>query len=142
MSPTPTPAPRADLPLPDGETQPFWDAARERRLMIKRCNACGRAYFYPRPFCPKCWSDDVDWEEASGRATLYTWSIVYRNDLPPFGDRVPYVAAVVDLDEGPRMMTNVEGCEFEDLSMGMALVVDYRVESDEITLPIFRPACG
>jgi uncharacterized OB-fold protein len=108
--------------------------------MIKRCNACGRAYFYPRDFCPKCWSTDTVWEEASGRATLYTWSIVYRNDLPPFGDRVPYVAAVVDLEEGPRMMTNVEGAAFEDLSMGMPLVVDYRVESDEITLPIFRPA--
>jgi uncharacterized OB-fold protein len=138
--PPATPSPRADLPLPDGETQPFWDAARERRLMIKRCNACGRAYFYPRDFCPKCWSSDVAWEEASGRATLYTWSIVYRNDLPPFGDRVPYVAAVVDLEEGPRMMTNVEGAPFDDLSMGMPLVVDYRVESDEITLPIFRPA--
>lgn len=82
----------------------------------------------------------MSWEEASGRATLYTWSIVYRNDLPPFGDRVPYVAAVVDLVEGPRMLTNVEGCPFEELAMGMELVVDWRVESDEITLPVFRPA--
>ena len=131
---------RADLPLPDAESQPFWDACRERRLLIKRCNACGRAYFYPRDFCPRCWSADVSWEEASGRATLYTWSIVYRNDLPPFGDRVPYVAAVVDLGEGPRMLTNVEGCPFEELAMGMELVVDWRVESDEITLPVFRPA--
>jgi len=133
-------AARFDLPLPDDETQPFWDAARERRLLIKRCNACGEAYFYPRNFCPKCWSDDTSWEEASGRATLYTWSIVYRNDLPPFGERVPYVAAIVDLEEGPRMITNVEGCEFDDLKAGMHLVVDYRVETDEVTLPVFRPA--
>ena len=89
---------RFDLPTPDIETQPFWDAARDGRLLIKRCAACGRAHFYPRPFCPFCWSERVEWEEASGRATLYTWSVVHQNDLPPFGERVPYVAAIVDLD--------------------------------------------
>ena len=132
--------PAFNLPTVDPDTRPYWDAAREGRLLIRRCNACGEAYFYPRSFCPKCWSEDVVWEEASGRATLYTWSVVHRNDLPPFPERVPYVAAVVDLDEGPRMMTNVEGCAFEDLRVGMALQVDFRVESDEITVPIFRPA--
>lgn len=132
--------PRFDLPTPDAETQPYWDAARERRLLVKRCRACGRAHFYPRPFCPHCWSDEVDWEEASGRATLYTYSIVRRNDLPPFGERVPYVAAIVDLEEGPRMMTNVEGCDEADLSVGMPLVVDFREETDEFSIPVFRPA--
>jgi uncharacterized OB-fold protein len=132
-------APRFDLPTPDHETQEYWDAARDKRLLIKRCNACGAAHFYPRPFCPRCWSDDVVWEEASGRATLYTYSIVRRNDLPPFNERVPYVAAVVDLDEGPRMMTNVEGCDEDDLQIGMPLLVDFRVETDEVTVPVFRP---
>jgi uncharacterized OB-fold protein len=133
-------APRFDLPNPDHETHEYWDAARDRRLLVKRCAACGRAHFYPRPFCPYCWSNDVAWEEASGRATLYTYSIVHRNDLPPFNERVPYVAAIVDLEEGPRMMTNVEGCEHGDLQIGMPLVVDYRVETDEVTVPVFRPA--
>jgi uncharacterized OB-fold protein len=133
-------APRFDLPAPEADTQPYWDAARDRRLLLKRCRACSRAHFYPRPFCPHCWSDDVDWEDASGRATLYTWSVVHRNDLPPFGGRVPYVAAVVELAEGPRMMTNVEGCAFDDLRIGMALEVDFRVETDEVTVPVFRPA--
>jgi uncharacterized OB-fold protein len=133
-------APRFDLPNPDHETHEYWDAARDRRLLVKRCAACGRAHFYPRPFCPYCWSNDVAWEEASGRATLYTYSIVHRNDLPPFNERVPYVAAIVDLEEGPRMMTNVEGCEHGDLQIGMSLVVDYRVETDEVTVPVFRPA--
>ena len=132
--------PAYNVPTPDFETQPYWDAARDGKLMIRRCRACGDAYFYPRSFCPKCWSEDVEWEEASGRATLYTWSVVHRNDLPPFPDRVPYVAAIVDLDEGPRMMTNVEGCSFEDLRIGMALQVDFRVDSDEVTVPVFRPA--
>jgi uncharacterized protein len=84
----------------------------------------------------------VGWEEASGRATLYTWSVVYQNDLPPFPGRVPYVAAVVDLDEGPRMMTNVVDCPFEQLSIGMALEVAFRQETDEITLPVFRPTAA
>lgn len=130
----------SNIPTPDAETQPYWDAAKEGRLLIRRCNACKRAYFYPRDFCPTCWSEDVSWEEASGRATLYTWSVVRRNDLPPWPERVPYVAAVVDLEEGPRMMTNVEGCELDELTIGMPLVVDFRADTDEITAPIFRPA--
>jgi uncharacterized OB-fold protein len=133
--------PRFDLPNPDAETKPFWDAARAGRLLIRRCNSCGATTFYPRAFCPKCWSGDVDWIEASGRATLYTWSVVHVNDLPPFPERVPYVAAIVTLEEGPRMMTNVIGCEFDDLAAGMALRVTYRPISDEppVTIPVFEP---
>ena len=130
----------SNIPTPDAESQPYWDATKEGRLLIRRCNACKRAYFYPRDFCPHCWSEDVSWEEASGRATLYTWSVVRRNDLPPWPERVPYIPAVVDLEEGPRMMTNIEGCAPEDLTIGMPLVVDFRVETEDITAPIFRPA--
>ena len=82
----------------------------------------------------------MEWEQASGRATLYTWSVVHQNDLPPFGERVPYVAAIVDLEEGPRMMTNVVDCDFDALAVGMALEVTFREETDEITVPLFRPA--
>jgi uncharacterized protein len=132
-------APRFDLPTPDNATQEFWSGTHEGRLRIKRCNACRRAHFYPRPFCPYCWSEDVVWEDASGRGSLYTYSIVYQNDLPPFPERVPYVAAVVELEEGPRMMTNVVDCPFDQLRVGMELEVTYRQETEEITLPVFRP---
>jgi uncharacterized OB-fold protein len=131
---------RFDLPSPDLETQPFWDAAREQRLLIKHCNACGEYHFYPRPFCPSCWSEDVEWYDASGRATLYTWSVVYQNDLPPWPARVPYIAAVVDLAEGPRMQTNVVECEFDALRDGMELEVVFHATSDDFTIPVFRPA--
>lgn len=131
---------RYDLPVPDFDTQAYWDAARDGRLLIQHCGACDHSFHYPRPFCPKCWSDDVTWEAASGHATLYTWSVVRQNDLPPWPERVPYVAAVVDLAEGPRMLTNVEGCDPDDLEVGMALRVAFREETDEITLPVFRPA--
>ncbi len=79
--------PPFDLPEVDAFTRPYWDAAAEGRLLVRRCGACGAAHHYPREFCPRCWSEDVSWEEASGSATLYTWSVVHRNDLPPFGSR-------------------------------------------------------
>ena len=131
---------RFDLPTPDFETQPFWDGCKEGRFLLRHCNACGENHFYPRPFCPKCWSPDVAWQEASGKGQVYTFSIVRQNDLPPFPDRVPYVAAVVELDEGPRVMTNIEQCEFDALEIGMRVEVDFRAISDDVTIPVFRPA--
>ena len=131
---------RFDLPTIEPESQPFWDAARDHHLMIQRCGACGAAQHYPRALCATCWSDQVEWEEAVGRGTLYTFSIVYINDLPPFNDRLPYVAAAVDLPEGPRLMTNIVGADPAELRVGMPLVVDFVQLNEEITAPVFRPA--
>ncbi len=130
---------RFDLPTPDFETRPFWDACKQGRFLLRHCNGCGADHFYPRPFCPKCWSEDVEWKDASGRATLYTYSVVRVNDLPPFPQRVPYVAAVVELVEGPRVMTNIEDCPFDQLRVDMPVVVAYKAISDDITIPVFRP---
>ena len=131
---------RFDLPAPDDETAPFWDAARAGQFLIKRCADCGAAHFYPRPFCPRCWSSAVTWEAASGDAALYTWSVVHHNDLPPFAERLPYVAAVVDLAEGPRVMTTVVDCDADDLRVGMDLHVEYREIAEAVTIPVFVPA--
>ncbi|MEU3263454.1 Zn-ribbon domain-containing OB-fold protein [Streptomyces bacillaris] len=141
MSPEPGAAPRFDLPEPDAFTRPYWDAAAEGRLLIRRCGGCGRAHHYPREFCPYCWSEDVAWEPASGRATLYTWSVVHRNDLPPFGEHVPYVAAVVDLAEGPRMMTEIVECAHTGLRVGMGLSAVFRLPEGGVgeAVPVFRP---
>jgi uncharacterized OB-fold protein len=110
----------------DPFSRPYWDAAAQGRLLLRRCHSCGRAHHHPREFCPHCWSEDVEWEEASGRATLYTWSVVHRNDLPGFRERTPYVVAVVDLAEGPRMATEVVGCAPDALRAGAELEVDFR----------------
>ena len=133
---------RFDLPTTDQETEPFWEACRRGQLLVQRCGACGHVYAYARPFCPACWSEDVAWVEASGRGTLYTWSTVHRNDLPPFGDRVPYVAAIVELEEGPRLMTNVVDASDDRLEIGMPLEVTFRSDPDpevDLTVPVFRP---
>lgn len=130
---------RFDLPTPDAGTQPFWDGVADGRLLIKRCHDCSRAHFYPRSFCPYCWSEDVEWEQASGIGRLYTWSVVHVNDLPPFNQRVPYVAAIVELAEGPRLMTNILDCPVDDLRAGLEVEVACRAFDDTPSLPFFRP---
>ncbi|MET8503349.1 Zn-ribbon domain-containing OB-fold protein [Streptomyces sp. NPDC004787] len=131
-------------PDADAFTRPYWDAAAEGRLLIRHCTACDRPHHYPREFCPHCWSEAVEWREARGRAVLYTWSVVHRNDLPPFGERVPYVAAVVDLAEGPRMMTEIVDCPEAELRIGMDLELAFRPEGEhgEFQVPVFRPLTG
>lgn len=127
-------AARHDVPEADAFTRTYWDAAADGTLLIRHCRACDRPHHYPREFCPHCWSEDVQWRPANGRAELYTWSVVHRNDLPPFGERTPYVAAVVQLAEGPRMMTEVVDAPPEILCAGLGLQVGFR---DGI--PVFRP---
>ena len=133
-------SPRFDLPTTDQETQPFWDGLQDGKFLLRHCNACGRDHYYPRPFCPTCWSDDLSWKEASGRAKIYTYSVVHVNDLPPFNERVPYVAAIVELEEGPRVMTNIEGLPFDELQADLPVVVEYKAISDDVTIPVFRRA--
>ncbi|MBF6600302.1 MAG: Zn-ribbon domain-containing OB-fold protein [Dehalococcoidia bacterium] len=135
--------PKRPLPQPTPETQEFWDGARRHELRLQRCNACGRAYFFPRPFCPRCASDDVGWFTASGKARLYSYVISHR-PAPGFKDDVPYVIAVVELEEGPRMMTNIVGVEPkpENLPIDLPLQVTWERQSDEITLPLFEPSGG
>lgn len=128
------------LPTPTPETKPYWDALKEHRLLIQRCKECQRAYFYPRPFCPRCFSFNVEWFEASGRGKLYSFVINHR-PAPGFGPE-PYVIAVVELDEGPRMMTNLVDVEPDPdkISCDMPVRIVYEDVTAEVTLPKFRPA--
>lgn len=132
-------ADRTDLPTIEDESREYWEAAADGRLLIARCGSCGRVHHYPRVLCPYCWSEDVAAVESSGQATLYTYSTVYVNDLPPFRDKLPYIAAVVELAEGPRLMTTIVGCEPDRLRIGMALRFEPRVIADNVTAAVFRP---
>lgn len=134
-------APSRPIPQPTPETAHYWEGARQGELRIQRCVDCAHAYFPPRPFCPACSSRDVAVEVASGRATLHSY-VIHHREVPGF--EPPYAIAVVELEEGPRMMTNIVECDQtpEALRLDMDLEVTFLELTDEIHLPVFRPAGG
>jgi uncharacterized OB-fold protein len=129
-------------PKPTPETQHFWDGTAAGELRLQRCDACAKVYFPPRPFCPSCASRKVSVVKASGKAKLYSYVINHRPAAPGFTP--PYAIAVVELDEGPRMMSNIIDCPQtpEALELDMKLEVAFEKLDDKITLPQFRPAKG
>ncbi|HWG16184.1 MAG TPA: Zn-ribbon domain-containing OB-fold protein [Streptosporangiaceae bacterium] len=128
------------VPVPTPETQPFWDGCAAGELRIQRCTDCGKPYFYPRPVCPDCGSKNVEWFTASGRATLYSYVINHR-PAPGFADDGPYAIAVVQLEEGPRMMTNIIELPAtpEALVLDMPLQITFEPRG-HVSLPQFKPA--
>jgi uncharacterized protein len=127
------------IPRPTPETRPFWDGTAAGELRIQRCLACARHYFYPRPSCPHCGSGEVEWVTASGRARLYSYVISHR-PAPGFADDGPYAIAVVELEEGVRMMTNIVRTEITpaNLVLDMPLRVVFEPRGDMV-LPLFAP---
>ena len=127
------------IPKPTPETQHYWDGAKERELRLQQCKSCDKIYFPPRAFCPECGSRDVKVVKASGKGRLYSYII---NHLPAPGFEGPFAVAVVELEEGPRLMSNIRECEQtpEVLQLDMPLEVTFEKLSDEITLPQFKPA--
>ena len=136
MSPEPT---AKAAPRPTPETATFFEGTGQSELRLQRCSSCSRAYFYPRTSCPNCFSSDVEWFVASGRATLHTYVISHRA-APGFDGDVPYAIAVVQLAEGPRMMTNIVGVPNtpEELVLDMDLLVEFAPRGDQM-VPVFRP---
>jgi uncharacterized OB-fold protein len=129
------------LPVPDGDTKPYWDAAREHRLVIQRCQACQQAIFYPRSLCPHCMSDQIAWLDASGKGTIYSYTVVHRAPAQ-FAEDVPYVVALIDLAEGVRLMSNVVDCAPSDVRIGAPVEVTFDNVTPEISLPKFRLTSG
>jgi uncharacterized OB-fold protein len=129
-------------PLPEETalTAPFWEAARERRLVIQRCQECEQYRWPPEVACYECGSMQYGWAPVSGRATLYTWTIAHPPLLPYFQQRSPWPVAVVELEEGPRLVTNL--VEIEPGAYGVGLPLDAAFEDigDDVTLVVFRPS--
>jgi uncharacterized OB-fold protein len=126
------------LPDPSPLTQPFWAAAKERELRIQRCRACGTHLFYPRYLCTACGSDDLQWCPVSGRATVFTFTVARRATHPGLADRVPYVIAVVELEEGPKLTANLVEIDPDDVEIGLSVEVAFE-DVDDTTLVQFRP---
>lgn len=122
-------------------SEPFWEATRSKQLLVQRCTECNGVVWYPRDRCTSCLSDQLQWVEASGRGEVHTFNVMRKPGNPMMADLTPYVIALVELEEGHRMATNVVGCEPEDVHCGMAVEVTWEVElSDGRRLPVFRPA--
>ena len=130
--------PKRPLPVPTPETQHFWDSCRDGKLLIQACESCGHVYYPPRPFCPTCSSRSVKTIEASARGTLASYVINHRPH-PAFGE--PHSIAIVELEEGPRMATNIVDCPQtpEALILDMPVQVKFEAVSEDITLPLFKP---
>ena len=129
------PRPRP-VPVPDPESAPYWDAANEGRLLVQRCTRHGHHQLYPRPHCVVC-RGPVEWQEASGRATVYSFTVIRQNMARPFRDLLPYVVALVDLEEGPRLMTNIVDCEPDDVTVGAPVRVRFDEVTEGVRLPFF-----
>ncbi|HLK86911.1 MAG TPA: Zn-ribbon domain-containing OB-fold protein [Candidatus Binataceae bacterium] len=125
------------LPKPTPTSQPFWDAARRHQLSLQRCAACGKFIYYPRERCPHCFSDKLGWESVSGRGKVYSYTVVRRASSRAFAE--PYVLAIVELDEGPRMTTNIVAAP-ERVKVGMPVAVHFDDVTPERTLVKFKPA--
>ncbi len=127
------------VPVPTKETQPYWDGCKQHELRVQQCAACGHHQFYPRLYCTVCMSDRVEWIKTSGRATVLSYTIIYRPVTQAFADNVPYVVALVTLAEGPQMMTNIVGCEPEKVHIGMPVQVTFDDWTEDIAIPKFKP---
>ncbi len=126
------------LPKPTPASRPFWDAARRHELTLQRCGGCKKFIYYPRDRCPHCLSKDLSWERVSGRGTIYSYTVVRRASSRAFAD-APYVLAIVELDEGPRMTTNIVAPP-EQLKIGMPVTAFFDDVTPEHTLVKFKPA--
>jgi uncharacterized OB-fold protein len=128
----------APAPIVNAETKRFWDATAEGKLILPRCTACGLVIWYPRAFCPECTSFDVEWFEASGRGSVYSYT-VNRRGQGDYRD-MPYVLAYVELEEGPRILTNIVDCEFDRVKVGMPVEVVFHPTQAGPALARFHPA--
>ncbi len=126
------------LPHPTGLSRPHWDACREGKLKVQRCAQCATYIFIPQPCCTSCQSTQLEWVESSGRGKVYSFTVVHRAPRPQF--EVPYIVAVIEMEEGWHMLSNVLGCPVDAVVVNLPVVVTFRKMTEEITLPYFVPS--
>lgn len=127
------------LPVVNPWAKPFWDAAKEEKLTYQKCKDCGKNIFYPRIACPECFSDNLEWTEASGKGTVYSYTVVENNAPSAFINDMPYVVAIIKLEEGTRMLSNVVGCDPYEVTCDMPVKVVFEKLNDDFKLPKFTP---
>ena len=135
--------PEWNKPLPTvvGETRTYWEMCRQGQLMVQRCDSCNEYQFYPRGICANCWSENIRWVASSGKGTVWTYTVTYQNRTTGF-DQGPYVLALVELEEGVRMFTNIVECEPQAVTIGMPVEVTFVRATDQISVPYFKPVAA
>ena len=128
------------IPTPSEDSRPYWEATRNHELKLQQCRVCKAFRFPPAEVCPECTSDAYDWNPVSGKGRVFSFVIYHRAYHPGFQDEIPYVVGVIELDEGPRMLSNVVGCKPEEVRCDMPVEVAFEDITDEMSLPKFRPA--
>ncbi len=128
------------IPIPSAEAQPYWDGLRDGKLLMPRCDACGKYWFPPSLLCPHCNATKWTWTSTSGGGRIFSFVVYHRVYHPGFAGEVPYAVAVIELDEGPRMISNVIGIAPDKLACDMRVEVVYQPITETITLPKFKPA--
>ena len=125
-------------PVPDAESAPFWAATLEGQLLVQECSMCGHRQLYGRSLCTNCHSSALSWIESSGRGTIYSRTIIHQNPNRSFKHMIPFVVALVDLDDGPRLMTNIVGVPPEAVEIGARVRVKFEPVSDAAAVPLFE----
>ena len=127
------------VPVPNADNAGFWEACRRHELRLQRCRACGQLRHPPRPMCPQCTALEHEWAAVSGRGTVYSFTIVHGPTLAAFQEHAPYNVVVVQLAEGPFMVSNLVGCNAGDIRIGMPVEVVFEAIAETTTLPKFQP---
>ena len=133
------PAYTKPLPRPNALSRPFWEGTKQHELRLQRCDACGTHRFPPSPRCPECLSDAAQWVKVSGRGKVWSWIRMWQRYFPAFEAELPYNVAYVELDEGPKLMTNLVEVDDADIHCDMPVEVVFDDVTEQITLPKFRP---
>lgn len=127
------------LPHPTSLSKPFWDALRQHKVLMQYCPQCLKFIFYPRRFCPGCLKEDLDWRQLSGKGCVYSYTIIRRPSVRGFESEAPYIFAVAELDEGPRVITNVIECLPQNIRVGQLVEAVFEDVTPDTTLLKFRP---
>lgn len=132
----------ATRPRPDmrGAGKQYWASGRDGKLLLPQCQACGKAHWYPRLYCPHCGSDKLEWIACSGKGVIHTFTVVRQSGQKYFKTRVPYVLAMVALDEGPFLMTNIIDCDVGTVAIDAPVTVVFEKLADDVSVPLFKLA--
>lgn len=127
------------LPQPTPWSKPFWEGCRKHEFLVQKCIDCQKYIFYPKMFCPHCLSSNLEWFKSSGKGKIYSYMVVYSYQPTEFEENLPYIVAIIELEEGVRLMSNVIGCSPETVKCDMKVGVVFDDVTEEVTLPKFKP---